>query len=234
MIRNYVFLLEGNMGAGKSTFLSLIHKHLKEIEVVLEPVNVWHSDDPRNSLLSQFYKNPNRWAYTMETWTMMTRVKEHIKEQQKDNHLKIMERSVYSGHYCFAHNGYKQGFMEQPEWDAYNAWFSFLVEKHCKPPLGFIYLQTDPKICEERINIRNRSGEDGVPLEYLTQIHNQHEQFLVKKESITQALQNVPVLVLNANEEFEHNSAVFQKHLDAIIAFTMPLYQRVNSSQLKA
>jgi len=215
-----VFLLEGNMGAGKSTFLSLIHKYIKEIEVVSEPVNVWHNDDHQCSFLSQFYTDSKRWAYTMETWTMMTRVKEHIKEQKKDNHLKIMERSVYSGHYCFAHNGYKQGFMIQPEWESYNTWFSFLVETHCKPPLGFIYLQTDPKVCEDRINIRKRSGEDNVPLEYLTQIHNQHEKFLIKKQGIMPSLQNIPVLVLNVNEEFEHHPAIFQKHLDAVIAFT--------------
>ena len=228
-----MFLLEGNMGAGKSTFLSLIHKHVNEIEVVPEPVDVWHSDDHHNSLLSQFYVDPKRWAYTMETWTMMTRVKEHIKEQHKDNHLKIMERSVYSGHYCFAHNGYKQGFMTQPEWDSYNAWFSFLVETKCTPPLGFIYLQTDPEVCNERINIRNRSGEDGVPLEYLTQIHNQHEQFLVKKQGIMKSLKDVPVLILNVNEEFEHHPDIFQKHLDAVVAFTTPLYEKINSQQLQ-
>lgn len=218
-----MFLLEGNMGAGKSTFLSLVHKHLSQIEVVPEPVGVWHSDDHQNSLLSQFYHNPQRWAYTLETWTMMTRVKEHIKEQEKDNHLRLMERSVYSGHYCFAHNGYKQGFMIQAEWDAYNAWFSFLVETHCKPPLGFIYLQTDPQVCEERINTRKRSGEEGVPLEYLTQIHNQHEKFLVKKEGITPVLRNVPVLILNVNKDFEYDKHIFQKHLDELLAFTMPL-----------
>lgn len=228
-----MFLLEGNMGAGKSTFLSLIKKHLSEIEVVPEPVNVWHNDNYNDSLLSQFYQDTKRWAYTMETWTMMTRVKEHIKEQNKTNYLKLMERSVYSGHYCFALNGYKEGFMNQAEWDAYNTWFSFLVETHCKPPLGFIYLQTDPKVCEERINIRKRSGEDGVSLEYLTQIHTQHEQFLIKKEGITPALKNVPVLVLNVNTEFENNPKLFQQHLDAAIAFIMPLYGAIDTQQIR-
>lgn len=217
-----MYLLEGNLGAGKSTMLALINKYLPHLQVVTEPVNSWHNQNSQESLLDHFYKDTPRWAYTMELFTMMTRVKEHIKEQEffKENYTpKIMERSLYSGYYCFAKNGYEQGFLTYEEWTAYNQWFEFLVTKKCQTPTGFIYLQADPEICLKRMSKRNRSGEEIVPLEYLQQIHKQHEQFLIHKTTIAKNLQNVPVLVLNVSQEFADDERIFKKLLNQIQDF---------------
>ncbi|NBQ17356.1 deoxynucleoside kinase [bacterium] len=223
-----MYLLEGNLGAGKSTMLALIKQHLPHLHVVTEPVNSWHNDNFQESLLGHFYKDTPRWAYTMELFTMMTRVKEHLKEQASLEQLnsytytpKIMERSLYSGYYCFAKNGYEQGFLTYEEWTAYNQWFEFLVAKKCATPTGFIYLQAAPEVCLKRMSKRNRSGEDTVPLEYLQQIHNQHEQFLVHKTSVAKNLQNVPVLVLDVSEEFAHNQVILQNLINQIQDFIM-------------
>ncbi len=225
-----MYLLEGNLGAGKSTMLALIKHHLPYLSVVTEPVNSWHSDNSQESLLGHFYKDTPRWAYTMELFTMMTRVKEHLKEQvssnssysldPSDNYIpKVMERSLYSGYYCFAKNGYEQGFLTYEEWIAYNQWFEFLVTKKCNTPTGFIYLQADPEVCLERMSKRNRSGEDSVPLEYLKQIHLQHEQFLIHKTAICPTLQNVPVLILDVSQEFAQDQIILENLINKIYDF---------------
>lgn len=213
-----MFLVEGNLGAGKSTLLALIQQHLPHIKVVFEPVNSWHSDNHGASLLSQFYCDQQRWSYTMEKQTLLTRVKEFLKEQQ-DPENKIMERSIYSGYYCFAKNGYLQGNMTDQEWHAYNLWFDFLVTKKCSKPSGFIYLQTSPEICYQRVNKRARSGEEIIPLSYLQEIHAAHESFLIKKENLFEQLVSVPVLVLDAEHDFENNHAQLQHYLTAINQF---------------
>ena len=125
-----MYLLEGNTGSGKTTLLKLIEKELPQFTTVTEPVNSWHSKSIGNeSLLENFYKNTSRWAYTMETFTLITRIKEQSKLQKNSSSPKIMERSIYSGYYCFAKNCYLQGNMTNIEWHIYNSWFQFLIKK---------------------------------------------------------------------------------------------------------
>ena len=79
-----MFIVEGNIGAGKSTFLKLMQQYLPHIVTALEPVALWDSPHQGNSLLERFMHDTFRWAYTMETFTMMCRVREHMYHQQKN------------------------------------------------------------------------------------------------------------------------------------------------------
>jgi len=214
-----MFIVEGNIGAGKSTFLTLVQQALPHISIAQEPVNNWQQQVAGNSLLQQFYEDPHRWAYTLETYTMTCRVLDHLREQQTTTCIKLMERSIYSGHYCFAKNGYHSGVLSELEWVVYKKWFDFLIPGKCSKPKGFIYLQTDPIIAHQRMLKRSRSAESSVSFEYLQQIHSSHEDFLIHKKEVHPELHDVPVLVLDCNEEFEHNSEVFNAHLKSIEAF---------------
>jgi len=86
-----MFILEGNIGAGKSTLLKLIKEQLPHIPVALEPVDDWQKQIYGQSLLTNFYQNSKRWAYTFETFTMINRAKEHI-ALHAHNALHIVER----------------------------------------------------------------------------------------------------------------------------------------------
>lgn len=214
-----MYIVEGTIGAGKSTFLKLVEQSLPEISVVYEPVNSWQSEEHGNSLLTQFYQKPSRWAYSMETFAMACRVQEHVKEQLNPNKLRLMERSIYSGHYCFTYNGYKQGFFTELEWQIYLAWFNFLIPGKCSAPAGFIYLKVDPEIAYSRIQKRGRSGEEGITLDYLKQMEERHEEFLIAKNNVLFELLPVPVLVLDCNNEFEADSTQFAHHVDKLKLF---------------
>ncbi len=216
-----MYILEGNIGAGKTTFLRLIAQHLPDIKTVFEPVNNWQDNCFGKSLLSSFYEDSQRWAYTFELLTLICRVQDHLKEQKDTINLKIIERSIYSGYYCFAHNSYAQGFMNDLEWHLYEKWFSFLIPNKCLPPRGFIYLRVSPEIAYERIKKRNRSEEKTLSFAYLKQIHKRHEMFLIKKEGILASLKRVPTLVLNCNEDFEENPTQLHRHLHTIESFLM-------------
>src|SRR5579872_5169822 len=111
-----MYLVEGNIGAGKSTFLGLLARHLTYTSVCFEPREQWQHEDGQ-SLLSLFYQDPKRWAYTMETVAMIWRVRNHLLEQKNAHPFRIMERSVYSGHYVFAYNDYAQGYLTKLEWE---------------------------------------------------------------------------------------------------------------------
>ena len=49
---------------------------------------------------------------------------------------------------------------------------------------GYIYLQSNPEKCLERINKRNRQGEDDITLDYVTSLHNLHENAVNNKTNI--------------------------------------------------
>ena len=43
MKKQYIIFIEGNIGAGKSTFTKNVNKFLKNSQSILEPLDVWTS-----------------------------------------------------------------------------------------------------------------------------------------------------------------------------------------------
>jgi len=221
-----MYILEGNIGAGKSTFLKLLSQELPYISIGLEPKNNWLQQIDGQSLLENFYQDPQRWAYSLETFSMICRVREHQEEQKREHPFHIVERSIYSGYYCFAKNGFETGFLTELEWNIYQQWFSFLTKNNCKTPQGFIYLRVKPETAYERTKIRNRAAEKSMSLEYLQQIHAHHDEFLIEKENILPDMLTIPTLILDGNTDFENDKKNFEKQCNAIEDFlikTQPL-----------
>lgn len=225
-------VVEGNIGAGKSTFLKLLNGYL-DIQPVFEPHQKWQNVEGEN-LLDKFYKDTKRWAYTFQTYAFVSRVIEHAQSLKMANKpILILERSVFSDRYCFAKNSFEMGVMNPLEWQLYKEWFGWLVYQYTTLPTGFIYLQTDPTICYERMKVRSRSEESTVSLEYLKMLHEKHENWLVKKTGIDESVRNIPVLVLQCNEDFEHNISEQIKHVQKIVDFfNIQSAMRMNHKEL--
>lgn len=214
-----MYILEGNIGAGKSTFLKLLEQELRYLSISLEPKNNWLEQVGGQSLLANFYQKPKRWAYTLEMLAMISRVKEHKAEQERLHPFHIVERSIYSGYYCFAKNSYENGFLTDLEWHIYQQWFLFLTTNVCHIPQGFIYLRVEPSVAYERTKQRNRSAEKSMTIGYMKQIHQHHDAFLIEKTNISIDLLTIPVLILNGNADFEHNQTTFEKQCAAVEDF---------------
>jgi deoxyguanosine kinase len=205
MGKKILLVLEGNIGAGKSTFLKILKENLS-IDIIFEPTDKWQNIGPGGNLLNLFYKDIKRWAYTFQSYAFITRVEAQLEALAKsENDVQILERSVYCDRYCFAKNCYEAGHMSALEWQIYSEWFSWLVEGHLQKPDGFVYLQVSPQICLERLRKRNRSEEVGVSIDYLQQLHQKHENWLVHKKDIADYILNIPVLTLNCDLDFENN-----------------------------
>ena len=185
---------------------------------LLEPVDTRANEKFGQSLLAQFYTAPERWAYTIETLAMVSRSRDHIAAQTKTPHY-LVERSIYTGHYCFALNGQREGYFLDVEWDAYKQWANFIIHNKCRPPHGFIYLQADVDVCYARFAKRKRPGESMISKQYLEKIHTCHNDFLIDKRGITDAIANVPVLVLDANIDFVDNERRMAEHARRIATF---------------
>ncbi|CAI5499872.1 unnamed protein product [Closterium sp. Naga37s-1] len=75
-------------------------------------------------------------------------------------------------------------WMSAMEVSIYDSWFDPVVA--ALPglvPDGFIYLRAHPLTCHQRLKQRARGEEAGVSLDYLTDLHNKHEQWLLPVES---------------------------------------------------
>ena len=230
-----MYLLEGNIGAGKSTLLAMLKKHLPHIIHKEEPVDTWHGTPEEQGLLEHFYEDQKRWAFTMETFTLISRINELLKNNLSAFSTTpfISERSFYSGFYCFAYLGYKNKTLSELEWKLYQELFSFLVKKNPYTPQGFIYLATDPEICHARINKRKRSGESEIPFSYLKALHERHETFLIDEKNSNPLLQNIPVLYIDGSIEFENDHEKVIKMCQKIDQFVAQTYKSQPSLKVK-
>ncbi|MBA3752356.1 deoxynucleoside kinase [Candidatus Dependentiae bacterium] len=212
------FVVEGNIGAGKSTFLKVIQNFLNA-QVVMEPHEKWQNVGGHN-LLDNFYADPERWSYTFQMYAFITRTMERKNAALRNSKpFQILERSVYSDRYCFAQNCYELNVMSELEWNLYKECYDWLIDSYTVKPNGFIYLQTDPEVCYKRLLKRNRFEEAGVSLDYLQRVHDKHESWLIKKEGIAQFLVEVPVLVIPCHEDFEQDIELQKAHMVKIIDF---------------
>ncbi len=213
------FILEGNIGAGKSTFLSLIEQELP-VQVVYEPHTKWQDVGDGDNLLEKFYADTPRWAYTFQSYAFITRIIEQMEKAKRNEHgIQVLERSVYSDRYCFAKNCFELGTMSALEWKLYQEWFEWLIVNYAPKPTGFIYLKTEPEVCYARLTKRAREEEVGVSLDYLKSLHEKHEAWLLDKHEIAAYLHDVPVLILDCNQEFEGDKEQMEKHRKAIVSF---------------
>jgi len=213
-----MFIVEGNIGTGKTTFLKALQQSLPHTLVSLEAVDYWQNESQGQSILENFYNAPERWAYSMETITLKIRIQEHLAQQNSPIPL-IVERSIYSGLHCFAYNSFQQGFLNQLEWNIYNSWFHFLTSKNCLPPHGFIYLQADPQVSYQRTLRRERQAENSISLQYLQQIHERHEKFLITKENMHHSIFDVPVLILDCNYDLVSDKKKLSDYVEHVRQF---------------
>ncbi|KAM6179185.1 deoxyguanosine kinase, mitochondrial [Erethizon dorsatum] len=214
--------IEGNIAVGKSTFVKLLMKTYPEWHIATEPIATWQNiqaagaqtsqtTQSLGNLLDMMYQEPARWSYTFQTCSFMSRLKVQLepfseKLLQAKKPVQIFERSVYSDRYIFAKNLFENGSLSDVEWHIYQDWHSFLLQEFASRLSlhGFIYLQAAPQVCLKRLYQRARKEEKGIELAYLEQLHGQHEAWLVHKTTKLhfEALLNIPVLVLDVNDDF--------------------------------
>ena len=216
----FLIYIEGNIGSGKSTFAkNLETKYLKnflkqnlDAKIIQEPVEEWVKtfDSDGKNILEKFYENIDRWSFTFQMNSFISRIKKIQDELEleptdvsgfdKEYPMRkalFVERSVFTDKNVFAKNCFESNKMTKMEYDIYCNWNKWLSDKFELAPSAYIYLRCDPKINNERIIKRARNEEESIPIEYLTQIHNKHEDWMYNEMK-----KDVPVLTIDATEDF--------------------------------
>eukprot|EP00112_Aurelia_sp_Birch-Aquarium-sp1_P012611 Seg2651.6 transcript_id=Seg2651.6/GoldUCD/mRNA.D3Y31 product="Thymidine kinase 2 mitochondrial" protein_id=Seg2651.6/GoldUCD/D3Y31 len=206
--------VEGNIGSGKTTMLEYFKKNVPDVEVCEEPVKLWQNIGGGN-LLGLMYKDPKRWSYTFQTYTLLTMLQLHNQPQMKEH--KLMERSAFSAVYCFVENLFQSGKISQVEYSIHHEWFDWLKKVQTPKVDLLVYIRTSPEECLKRVKERARSEEDGLPLDLLQQIHDRYEEWLVDK---TRFELPAPVLVVDGDKPVEEMIRFYYEKSGTMFATT--------------
>lgn len=208
-----ILSIEGNIGAGKSTFLSKLRKEYPSWHFIDEPVDTWTQfrNENNESLLEVYYKDKGRWSFTFQSFVFITRIRNLINfisevtstNESNERLIFVTERCVDSDFNIFVTMLHNDGFINQMEFDIYKQWYGYMTVSH--QVNGIIYITCPPEKCLERITQRNRQGENVIPLDYLERLRDTHETWI---NSTT-----TPVLRVDTTSETSVNSTQIDSFL---------------------
>lgn len=174
-----IISVEGNIGAGKSTFLEKLKQSFPEAYFVPEPVDEWSTivDNNGTTILERYYADPKKYAFSFQMMAFITRIK-LLKAAPKDK-LVITERSVFTDREIFAKMLHDSDKIEDIEYAIYLKWFDELVGDLKIDKI--VYLKTSHLTCFNRIKSRNRQGEH-IPPSYIADCQYYHDKWLIDGE----------------------------------------------------
>ncbi|EKX43776.1 hypothetical protein GUITHDRAFT_140223 [Guillardia theta CCMP2712] len=232
--------------AGKSTFLRVLQSRFP-VSTVQEPVDKWqkisrfaigisfleltissNEGEKSDNLLDMFYKDPKRWAYTFQTYAFLSRLETQLSKDSSPSKIVILERSVASDKEIFGlFNGVEVEWrtsrlsdgLTSEQWALYSEWHEWMMKRfHPDSEVdAYVYLRTRPETCMRRLHKRGRGEEKSIPLDYLQQIHERHEEWLMQGAAggkmgdrlLTRRSRGdeKPVLVVDCEQEDDGRSA---------------------------
>ena len=195
-----IISIEGNIGSGKSTLLEHIKNKYKDQENIIflrEPVDEWENikDEYGTTVLQKFYSDQKKYSFSFQMMAYISRLallKDAV--TKNPNAIIITERSLLTDKLIFAKMLYDSGNIEFIDYQIYSKWFDCFAKEY--PINKVIYVNSSPEICYERIHERSRTGEETIPLSYLSKCDEYHETMI---ESFVNDENIIDVLQLNGN-----------------------------------
>jgi deoxyadenosine/deoxycytidine kinase len=210
-----IISIEGNIGTGKSTLLSLLkskYENSQNIIFLQEPVKEWESIKDKNNttILKKFYENQEKYSFAFQMMAYISRLailKDAI--EKYPNSIIITERCLNTDRYVFAKMLYDNNKLEDVEYQIYLKWFDHF--SNLQQIQKIIYLKTDPEICFNRVIKRSRDGESSISLDYLKNCHNYHENMI---NNI-----NDKKLIIDGNKDIDLDNNIVNNWLNTINDF---------------
>lgn len=152
--------IEGNIGCGKSTVLSVLEADGWVTKQ--EPVDEW------GEMLSLYYKDPITWSLAFNLKVL------HSFQKLPSGDLVIVERSPGACRHVFGQLSYNDEHLSPASWNIFKGYHERLGWE----PDMYVYIDTPAEQCLERIEKRGRDCEQHLTLEYLHRIEFQYHNFM--------------------------------------------------------
>ncbi len=193
---NYI-AIEGNIGSGKTTFCKKVASE-HNCKLILEEF-----DD--NPFLPYFYKDPERFAFTVELFFMT----ERYKQMQRSLLAQDMFTDFTLADYAFIKTLlFARQNLPENEYKLFQKMFSPLDHTFPKPDL-LVYFHRSVDILQQNIAKRGREYEKGITDDYLLKVQNSYFEYF-------RNIISIPVLIIDLNTiNFENNERNYLevKHL---------------------
>ncbi|MDP1623876.1 MAG: deoxynucleoside kinase [Bacteroidales bacterium] len=162
---NYV-VIEGNIGAGKTSFASLLAEECNA-RLILEQFE-------ENSFLPKFYEDPARYAFPLELSFLADRYQQ-LKAQF--NAADIFKTFTVADYFIFKSLIFASKNLEQLEFGLYSKLFSIVSSVVPRPDM-IVYLYLNLENLKRNIEKRGRPYEQNIQFEYLEKIQTGYLEFL--------------------------------------------------------
>jgi len=197
--RPYIISIDGNIGAGKSTFIDKLQKIYdtgtleekcatfgkfanEKILFMKEPVALWTSiRDPvtGESILEMFYKNPQKYSFAFQVMVYNTHLDafRRILRENPDCTLLFCERSIDAGRHIFTNMLHDDGMIDDVSFQVYNQLFDNTSGEVVIDAI--MLLSVSPEVCMQHVEKRAREGESTISLEYLAKCDKYYKKWLL-------------------------------------------------------
>lgn len=205
--------IAGNIGSGKTTLTNLLAKHYgwtPRFETV-----------DYNPYLEDYYTDISRWSFNLEVYFLKQRFKDLLEISHSDKTI-IQDRSIFEGVYVFTANNKAMGNLSDRDYNTYMELFESMMMLVKIPDL-MIYLRASTPHLVANIQKRGRDYEQFMPLEYLENLNQRYEDFILKKY-------HGNLLIIDMDElDFLHNPKDFSVILDKTDANLFGLFAEHNN-----
>ena len=208
MLNNFI-AIEGNIGVGKTTLATSIAKDFKS-RLILEQFS-------ENPFLSKFYRDPDKYAFSLELFFMAERYNQLKKEQEQDMFSPfVISDYLFIKSKLFAHNN-----LKSHELQLFIRLFDMISPSFSAPDL-VIYLHADIEKLQYNIKKRGRPYESTISNDYLKSIQDRYLDYLRKQNDF-------PALILDvSNIDIKNNTSIYNRIKEII-----QLEHKLGTSQLE-
>jgi deoxyadenosine/deoxycytidine kinase len=160
----------GNIGVGKSSLTRLLSERYR-LEPIYEAVD-------ENPYLPDFYADMRRWAFHSQMFFLAERLRQHLRQVNPGERV-IQDRTVYEDAAVFARNLWREGVLDDRDWDAYTRMYEAIAAT-LRPPDLLVYLRASVPTLRARIALRGRDYESGIDPAYLERLNALYDAFVAQ------------------------------------------------------
>ena len=161
---NYI-VIEGNIGAGKTTLASMIARDCNA-KLILERF----ADNP---FLPKFYNDPSRYSFPLELSFLADRYRQ-LKDELVEPDL--FKNFTVADYYFMKSLVFSSKTLEHDEFSLYRQIFYIIYSSLPKPDL-YVYLHVPPERLLKNIAMRGREYEKSITADYLSGIQESYFNF---------------------------------------------------------
>ena len=193
----YYIAIEGPIGVGKTSLSKLIGEKLGA-RLVLEEFE-------ENPFLSEFYKDPERYAFQTQLFFLLQRYRQQHELRQVD----MFQNLVIADYMFIKDRLFASLNLNEKEIELYDTVANLLEKNIIKPDL-VIYLQGSTSSIMNKIVVRGRSIEKNITSDYIDALSQVYTEYFFR-------YQETPLVIINTdNIDFVNNENDFNEIINFI------------------